>query len=270
MLATERHSFILDELTQRGVVRIAALAEALDVSVMTVRRDIEMLAEQGLVNKVHGGATVKTETITVNEPPFRTKSLRELDSKIAMARNAATLVTPGASLALMGGSTVYALAKRLINVPRLTIVTNSLPISDLFHREGRSDSTVILAGGLRTPTDSFVGELTVSIFNRLNIDIAFMGAHGFDLRGGFSSPNILESETNRAVRAHAKKLVVIADHTKWGEVAFSTFAQIKDADVLITDTGLDDEALQKLSELVDDVRAVSPTQLSDTQVRTDA
>jgi len=132
MLATERHSFILDELTQRGVVRIAALAEALDVSVMTVRRDIEMLAEQGLVNKVHGGATVKTETITVNEPPFRTKSLRELDSKIAMARNAATLVTPGASLALMGGSTVYALAKRLINVPadhRHQLAANFRPIS---------------------------------------------------------------------------------------------------------------------------------------------
>jgi len=256
MLATERHSFILEELSQRNVVRIANMAETLDVSVMTIRRDIELLAEQGLVNKVHGGATAKTEALTLKEPPFRTKSMRELEAKTAIAKMAASLVTPGASIALMGGSSVFALAKRLVTVPNLTIVTNSLPVSDLLHREGRSDQTVILAGGLRTPTDSFVGELTVSIFNRLNIDFAFMGAHGFDLKGGFTSPNILESETNRAVRAHAKKLVVLADHTKYGEVAFSTFAKLNDADVFITDVGLPETTLDAIATVIDDVRVV--------------
>jgi DeoR/GlpR family transcriptional regulator of sugar metabolism len=254
MLATERHAYILDELNQRGVVRYASLADALNVSVMTVRRDIEMMAEQGIVNKVHGGATVKSESQPLNEPPFRAKSLRETESKAAIARAAASYVTPGAALALMGGSTVYSLARQLVGIPRLTIVTNSLPISDLFHSEGRTDQTVILAGGLRTPTDSFVGELTVSIFSRLNIDIAFMGAHGVDQRGGFTSPNLMESETNRAVRAHAKKLVILADHTKWEEIAFSTFAQLKDADVLITDEGLPEQALEILKESIPEVR----------------
>jgi len=253
MLAAERHALILDELNQRGVVRIAQLANNFDVSLMTIRRDIEILADQGLVYKVHGGATAKNDLAVLSEQPFRTKSLRETEAKEAIALYASGLVQPGASLALMGGSTVFALAKLLVAIPRLTIVTNSLPISDLFHREGRTDHTVILAGGLRTPTDSFVGELTVSIFSRLNIDLSFMGAHGFDLKGGFTSPNILESETNRAVRDHARKMVVLADHTKWGEVAFSTFAQLGDVDVLVTDDGLDSDILERLNGVISEV-----------------
>jgi len=247
MLAAERHSYILEELNQRGVVRISNLAEVLAVSEMTIRRDLEQLGDLGLLIKVHGGATVKLENNSITEPPFRTKSLRETVAKEAIAREAAALVQPAASLALMGGSTVFALARHLINVPRLTVVTNSLPISDFFHREGRGDQTVILAGGLRTPTDSFVGEIAVSVFDRLNIDIAFTGTHGMDPRGGFSSPNILEAETNRAVRARAKSLVVLADHTKWGEIAFSTFAQLEDADAIITDDALPIAAQQQLA-----------------------
>ena len=264
MLAAERHTYILDELNQRGVIRISDLSESLDVSLMTIRRDIEILAEQGLVNKVHGGATAKSDLPAPWEQPFRTKSLRETEAKDAIARRALSLVQPGASLALMGGSTVFALAKLLVRVPRLTIVTNSLPISDLFQKEGRTDHTVILTGGFRTPTDSFVGELTVSMFSRLNIDMAFMGAHGFDLRGGFTSPNILESETNRAVRAHARKLVVLADHTKWGEVAFSTFAQLSEADTLVTDDGLPAQTIDGLTEVIGEVivaaKTTKPTQ----------
>jgi len=103
MLATERHSYILEELDKRSVVRIVNLASAMNVSVMTVRRDIDLLAEQGLANKVHGGATAKTDAITLKEPPFKTKSLRELEAKSAIADRAAGLVQPGAAVALMGG-----------------------------------------------------------------------------------------------------------------------------------------------------------------------
>ncbi|MEN9714881.1 MAG: hypothetical protein RJA35_348 [Actinomycetota bacterium] len=257
MLAAERHSFILDELNNRGAVRITTLASQLDVSEMTVRRDLEMLADQGLIFKVHGGATVKTDSPLVTELPFRTKSQREQAAKDAIAKAAAEMVQPAAALALLGGSTVFALARQLVQIPRLTIVTNSLPVSDLFQREGRSDQTVILAGGLRTPTDSFVGEITVSVFDRLNIDIAFTGAHGIDPVGGFSSPNLLEADTNRAVRARAKKLVVLADHTKWGQVAFSTFAQLEDADVLITDSDMAADTVKELKARIPDIRIAS-------------
>jgi DeoR/GlpR family transcriptional regulator of sugar metabolism len=101
-----------------------------------------------------------------------------------------------------------------------------------------------------------VGEIAVSVFDRLNIDVVFMGAHGMDVASGFSSPNLLEAETNRAVQTRAKKLVVLADHTKWGEVAFSTFANLTDANTLITDDGLSEEALNQLRKRIGDVQVV--------------
>jgi len=253
VLAAQRHTLILQEVTNRGAARIAELATSLGVSEMTVRRDLDLLADQGLVDKVHGGATAVIEQSSVIEPPFKAKSLREQVAKSAIAATAAKLVSPGASIALMGGSSVFAMCPHLIEVPWLTIVTNSLPVSDFFQREGRNDQTVILAGGSRTPTDSFVGEITVSVFDKLNVDMAFVGTHGMDPRGGFSSPNILEAETNRAVRDRAKKVVILADHTKWGSVAFATFAHFNEVDVVVTDDELSSENLEVLREAVPEV-----------------
>jgi DeoR/GlpR family transcriptional regulator of sugar metabolism len=257
MLAAQRHTLILQEVQQRRAARISELADALDVSEMTVRRDIEVLAEQGLIYKVHGGATAIDQKSTVVEPPFQSKSLREQIAKDAIAARAAQEIRPGDSIALMGGSSVFAVAKLAARIPRLTIVTNSLPVSDLFNREGLADQTVILAGGLRTPTDSFVGAIAVDAFKSLNLDLVFMGTHGMDINGGYSSPNLLEAETNRAVRERARRLIMLADHTKWGEVGFSTFANLSDADLLVTDDLLPAEAIEALQRHVSEVAVVS-------------
>lgn len=257
MLAAQRQTMILEYVGKLGAARISELAESLDVSEMTVRRDIDTLAEQGLVDKVHGGATAIIESSAVIEPPFRSKSLREQVTKDAIAAKAAELVQPGAAIAMMGGSSVFAMAKHIKDIPRLTVVTNSLPVSDYLHHEGRSDQTVILAGGMRTPTDSLVGEVAIQTFDKVNVDLVFMGTHGMDARGGYSSPNLFESETNQAIRSRAKRLVVLADHTKWGQVGFSTFAKLSDADVLITDSGLAEEAVAELKQHVETVTLVS-------------
>jgi DeoR/GlpR family transcriptional regulator of sugar metabolism len=256
MLAAQRQSLILQEITQRSGARISELAEILQVSEMTVRRDIELLAEQGLLEKVHGGATAVASKITAVEPPFQSKSLREQLAKDAIAARAALEITPGSSIALMGGSTVFAVAKLAVTIPGLTIVTNSLPVSDLFSREGQLNQTVVLTGGLRTPTDSFVGEITVQAFSSLNLDLLFMGTHGMDVTGGFSTPNLHEADTNRAVIAKARRLIMLADHTKWGEVGFSTFAKLEDADLLVTDSGITKDAAKILNNSVGELAIV--------------
>jgi len=256
VLAPQRQSLILQEVGKLGAARISELAEALEVSEMTVRRDLDALAEQGLVDKVHGGAIAIVESSNVTEPPFKAKSLREQAYKNAIAASAASMVTPGASIALMGGSTVFAMTKHIANIPRLTVVTNSLPVSDYLHHEGRADQTVVLTGGMRTPTDSFVGEVSVAAFQRLNIDLAFIGTHGMDIKGGFSSPNLYEAETNRAIRQRAKSVVVLADHTKWEQIGFSTFAQLTEVDTLITDDALDLAAIAELKERIPNVHVV--------------
>lgn len=257
MLAAQRHSLILQEIAQRSAARISDLAETLEVSEMTIRRDIEQLAEQGLLEKVHGGATAVASKTTAIEPPFQSKSLREQLAKDAIAARAALEITPGSSIGLMGGSSVFAVAKLAVTIPGLTIVTNSLPVSDLFAREGQLNQTVVLAGGLRTPTDSFVGDITVSAFSALNLDVVFMGTHGMDPVGGFSTPNLQESETNRAVIGKTRKLVVLADHTKWGLVGFSTFAKLEEADLLITDSGITAAAANTLKASVGELAIVT-------------
>jgi DeoR/GlpR family transcriptional regulator of sugar metabolism len=256
MLAAQRHSLILKEVLQRSAARISELAETLQVSEMTIRRDIELLAEQGLLEKVHGGATALAGKSMVTELPFQSKSLREQLAKDAIATRAASEISPGDSIAFMGGSTVLAVAKLAVSIPRLTVVTNSLPVSDLFSREGQLTQTVVLAGGVRTPTDSFVGDIAVSAFRSLNLDLVFMGSHGIEIQGGFSTPNLRESETNRAVISRAQKLIVVADHTKWGELGFSTFAKLDEADLLVTDSGLAESAQRALRSAVKELAVV--------------
>ena len=132
------------------------LAAQLDVSEMTVRRDLDVLDEAGLVVKVHGGATVRYAHST-DEPGFEAKLLRNTDEKRAIAVSAAVLIGAGAAIGLTAGTTTMQLATELITVPNLTVVTNSIPVANVFHASDRSDRTVIIIGGERTPSDALVG-----------------------------------------------------------------------------------------------------------------
>jgi DeoR/GlpR family transcriptional regulator of sugar metabolism len=249
MLARQRQATILDLVRHRGGVRVSDLVREFGVSDMTVRRDLEALAERGLVAKVHGGATV-AESPATDEPGFAVKSARQLAEKDAIARHAARLVRPGSAVALSAGTTTAALARHLAGVPGITVVTNSVPVADVLHRSGRTDQTVILTGGLRTPSDALVGPVAVAAIRSLHTDLLFLGVHGMTEPAGFTTPNLLEAETDRALIEAAHRLVVLADHTKWGTVGISTIAQLTEADVLICDDGLPDTARELLSARV--------------------
>ena len=142
-------------------------------------------------------------------------------------------------------------------MPSLAIVTNSVPISDLFAQKPKADQTVVLTGGVRTPTDSLVGNIAGEVFSRFNLDIVFMGTHGMDPEFGCSSPNLVEAETNREVIRRSAKFVVLADHSKWGVKGFSSFAGFDTADVVITSQGLGSKQLQLLRSKVKEVLVAS-------------
>ena len=257
MLARERQSYIADRVRERGAVRVSDLTRELNVSDMTVRRDLDQLARQGVVDKVHGGATVPGRTST-DEPGFEAKSVRERDEKDAIARAATTLVQPGFAVGLSAGTTTWTLAHRLLGVPDITVVTNSVQVASVFYQSPRPDQTVVLTGGVRTPSDALVGPIAVAALRSLNLDIVFLGVHGMDERTGFTSPNLLEAETSRALAASGRRLAVVADHTKWGVVGISTITPLEEADVVITDDGLHAAALAVLSERVADVVVTTP------------
>ncbi|HEY0698767.1 MAG TPA: DeoR/GlpR family DNA-binding transcription regulator [Micromonospora sp.] len=249
MLAQQRQAAILARVRLTGGVRVSDLAAEFGVSDMTIRRDLEALADRGLLSKVHGGAT-STDPGATDEPGFAAKSVRQRVEKALIAARAAQLVGPGLAVALSAGTTTAELAHRLTDVPNLTVVTNSVPVADIFHRASRSDQTVILTGGVRTPSDALVGPVAVATIRSLHFDLLFLGVHGMSERAGFTTPNLMEAETNRALVAASERLVVLADHTKWDTVGISSIAGLADADTVVSDAGLPDAARATLREHV--------------------
>ncbi len=260
MLPAQRQERILDELQRSGGVRVSDLTELLGVSDMTIRRDLDALARRGLVSKVHGGATLPRRGST-DEPGFEAKSSQERPAKEAIARRAAEFVQPGTAIAISAGTTTHAFARHLTRIPELTVVTNSLPVAEVLYAHDRPDRVVVLIGGVRTPSDALVGPVAVQTIHSLHVDCLFMGVHGIDPGAGFTSPNLVEAETNRAMVAATRRLVVLADHTKWGVVGLSTIASLDQASVLITDSGLEAEARETLTGRVGELILVEPAQI---------
>src|SRR6266702_1719526 len=237
MLARHRQSLILEDIRRTGSARVSDLTQRLGVSDMTIRRDLEVLARSGLVEKVHGGAVLPGAPRS-HEPGFEAKSSLEQPAKAAIAAAAASLVTPGSAIGLSAGTTTFALAEQLLGIPGLTIVTNSVRVMSLF------------TDGARTPSDALVGAVADLTIRSLHLDTLFLGCHGIDPTAGLTTPNLAEAETNRAFVKAARKVTVIADHTKWGIVGLSSFADLDDVDTLIIDGGLPDEARTALADRV--------------------
>lgn len=252
MLARQRQAYILDRVRENGAVRVADLVRELGVSDMTVRRDLELLDEGGLLHKVHGGATTAKDS-ALFEPGFSAKSALEQREKDAIAAEAVKMVTPGIAIGVSAGTTTFALARLLATIPGITVVTNSVPVADIIYRSGHTDQTLILTGGVRTPSDALVGPFAVAALRTLHVDLVFMGVHGMDPHSGFTTPNVLEADTDRALVESGRKLVVLADHTKWGVIGISSFARLDQADTVVTDSGIDPAARDLLASVVREV-----------------
>jgi len=253
MLARHRQSLILEDVRRAGSARVSDLTQRLGVSDMTIRRDLEALAQAGLIEKVHGGA-VLPGVPSSHEPGFEAKSVLAKPQKEAIARAAADLVKPGTAIALSAGTTTFALAGQLLDMAGLTIVTNSVRVASIFGARpgGPLGGTVqvVLTGGVRTPSDALVGPIADSAIWSLHVDQLFLGCHGIDPAAGLTSPNLAEAETNRAFVHAARRVTVVADHTKWGIVGLSSFAALDEVDTLVTDGQLHPEARALLTEQV--------------------
>jgi DeoR/GlpR family transcriptional regulator of sugar metabolism len=245
VLARQRQDLILAEVRQRGAVRVSELTTRLQVSDMTIRRDLDVLAASGLVEKVHGGATA-LEQRSADEPGFEVKSHLETQQKWAIANAAAAMIRPGTAVAITAGTTTWQLAYQLGDIPDLIVVTNSIRVAEALHQASRPDRTVVLTGGVRTPSDALVGPVALSAVRSLHVDQVFMGVHGMSEQAGFTTPNLVEAETNRAFVEAGQRLVILADHTKWGLRGLSTIVPLRDAHVVISDTGLDDNARETI------------------------
>ncbi|MEO7259721.1 MAG: DeoR/GlpR family DNA-binding transcription regulator [Jatrophihabitantaceae bacterium] len=253
MLARQRQTRILDEVRRAGGVRVSELTILLGVSDMTIRRDLEQLSAAGAIQKVHGGAVLGS--YVTEEPGFEAKSSLAQPAKQAIAARAARLIAPGTAIALSAGTTTWALGRHILSITGLTVVTNSTAVADTIGSEN-AKQTVILTGGVRTPSAALVGPVADATIRSLHFDQLFLGVHGMDVVAGFTTPNLAEAETNRALINRAQVVIVVADSSKWATVGLADFGPLSVADILITDDGLPDEARAALSEVVGELVVV--------------
>ena len=256
MLADERRRAILTSLRSDGAVRVSDLAAALSVSEMTVRRDLDVLDSQDLLRKVHGGAVTRHHR--GEEPKSSEKARVRRAEKMAIGHAAAGLVGDGMTIAIGAGTTTTELARVLRGRSSITVITNSIGVFEVLTASDADDGpAAYLSGGARTPSDALVGPIADTALGSFRVDATFLGVYGFDIQAGLTSPNIAEAQTNRTLIEIGARLVVLADHTKYGEVGTNVFARLDQVHTLVVDDGLDPAERPTLERRVAELMIVS-------------
>lgn len=245
MLADERYLKILDLVKKKTVVRTQDLIEQLGVSRETIRRDLSHLEEQGLVKRVYGGITHVHRT--TGEPPYQTRETSNIAEKEAIGRAAAQLVKDGEVVLLDGGTTVTEVARHLYHRNNLTIITNSLRAAyELVPKP--SIKVYMLGGHMRDGDFSTSGYLAESALRDFYVDKAIIGAGGVSVDEGVTDYYEPEARLRRLMAERAKEVILVADHSKIGVVAFVNCCGLESIDVCVTDDKADQEILGQMEE----------------------
>jgi DeoR/GlpR family transcriptional regulator of sugar metabolism len=244
----ERRIEILNHVKQKGRVSVLELSHQLGVSGATIRSDLQSLADQNLIIRTHGGAI--PYKVGFNELSLALRRQRQIDEKLRIGKEAAALVTDGDAIFLDSSSTTLAIAKHLRDHRNLTILTNSLVIAqEMLDAAG---VTVVMPGGkVRQDTASLVSPDNLGLLERLIIQKGFFGAHGITMADGLTDVSPEEAEFKLSLIAKCREIIIVLDSTKWGRVGLTSFARLKEADIVITDS-------QAPPDLVDQARKAGP------------
>jgi DeoR/GlpR family transcriptional regulator of sugar metabolism len=242
-LAPQRWELLRNLIRQRGITRLDDLCRELQVSPATVRRDLDALERAGAIRRVHGGAVSVDGRL--DEPLFDDKTSLAAKEKLRIAEAALQFIADAETIYLDGGSTVLALARLLRERTNLTVVTNSLRAA--WELAGRGPRLILIGGELRRLSQTMVGPLTRLVLQELHLDKAFMGTIGMTSREGLTTTDPGEAFTKRLVMEQAGQIIVLADSSKAGKVAFARAGSLDDVDVLITDAKLDRQFVRELT-----------------------
>jgi DeoR family fructose operon transcriptional repressor len=242
-LAPQRRQRIHSIIESRRAARLEELSAALGVSQATVRRDLDALATEGRLRRVHGGAVAIEER--PSELHFEVKAAEAAQEKERIAARAVELLSADDTVYLDSGSTVLAAARLLHGWSRLTVVTNSLPAA--VELSGRGPRLILVGGEIRATSRAVVGPLTRLILADLHVDRALMGTFALSLDDGPTTTDPAEAYTKQLVMAHAREVILLADSTKLGTRSFVAAGRLEDVDILVTDDGIDERAVRALT-----------------------
>ena len=242
----ERRQEILRRVNQEERVSVAELSQRFGVSEVTIRSDLQALAERNLVVRTHGGALPSARGLyDLSLALRRQQHVRE---KILIGEAGAALVADGDAIILDSSSTALAIAQRLKNHRHITIISNSLAVAQEM-LDAPGVSVVMVGGNLRRDTASLVGTDGLEMLHKFNIQKGFFGAHGISLHEGLTDVSAEEAAMKRPLVAMCRQVIAVLDATKWGRVGLASFANLEQIDSIITD-------LHASAGLVEQVRAL--------------
>jgi DeoR/GlpR family transcriptional regulator of sugar metabolism len=233
VLVQERRQQVLDLVSRRGFMTLADLAAAIQVSESTLRRDLDHWDRKGMLKRIHGGAMFVGDGSAL--PALEDRSARQIEEKRMIARAAAARIRDGDAVLLDGGTTTLEVARLLVG-RSLQIVTNSLPIANLF-ASNRETDLVMIGGYVYPKTGVALGPLTVRMMEDIHVHQTILSVGGITAKGLFNS-NLLLVETERRMMRCADEIVVVADHTKVGRQALAFLCELSAIGTLIVDDRL--------------------------------
>ncbi len=249
MMTAERRRQILDVLATDARAEVPALALRFGVSESTIRRDLQVLSQDGAVERTRGGAVPSSRF----EPSFGEKETANRAQKVSIARDAAELVQPGQTVFLDAGTSTLELARVLRTRTDVTVATNSIPIAVELAQHLR---LVITGGQVKERTLALVGPLAERAIEQMHVDIAFLGMNGVAAGAGLTTPTWEEAATKARMIAAGRTAIVLADSSKLGAVSFARVAGLDEVDLLVTDEGAPAGEVEALQAAGLRVRAV--------------
>ncbi|MGA9528290.1 MAG: transcriptional repressor AgaR [Terriglobales bacterium] len=246
LLTEERHREIKAILQRDGRVLVRDLARHFRISQVTIRKDLEFLAHQGEIQRSHGGALQVAQAGALLDPTLRQKEKLHRKEKAQIASAAVRLIEEGQSLLLDSGTTTTAIARALKGLTQLTVITNAINIAA--ELDGTQVEVILTGGTLRRNSFSLVGPLAEQTLRQLSADIFFLGVDGFDTKAGLFTPNLSESEVNRAMVKIARRTIVVCDSSKFGRRSLCNIMPVTAVEEVITDRQIPKPDLNALKE----------------------
>lgn len=235
MTLNPRQTALLEEVRSQGFASIDELARKFGVTLQTVRRDVNLLAENGMLARFHGG--VRMEGSTTENIAYRQRQVLNAEGKARIARAVAAAVPEGCSLILNIGTTVEEVARALIHHRGLRVITNNLNVANIL--ADNSDCEVIVAGGvLRSRDRGIVGEATVEFIHQFKVDIGLIGISGIEADGTLRDYDFREVKVARTIMEHSREVWLAADASKFNRQAMVELAPLSSIDRLFTDEPL--------------------------------
>lgn len=244
MVLNFRQSEILEIARAEGRVIVDDLAQRFDVTLQTIRRDLTELCDLGHLDRVHGGAVLRTGVTNIG---YEQRRRMNGDAKAAIARACAAAIPSNSSIIMNLGTTTEAVAHELLRHQNITVITNNMNVANTLLANPGCE-IVVAGGALRRSDGGLVGELTTQFFEQFKVDVAVIGASALDADGDLLDFDLAEVRVSKAIIRQARRTFVVCDHSKLTRSAPARLASLAEVTALFTDQPLPPDLAAKCAD----------------------